>query len=121
MRALVFEGPKPPSGAHFCAVCLGIFKAQVLALPDVSALIQANQQSREPGPPLVISLRTHAVAAGIMMPEIAVGVGLQQVWQNVMTEVCWGHAMGIAVSSVLPGSAQMLEQLGNVPLLGGRG
>jgi hypothetical protein len=109
---IYFDGPRPPAGHIWCAICAGMYKqAGIDAQP-----LQLEQAKQDGGR---ISLRDHTQELNVAVTRALSILGAQ----FGILDVCWSHAMALTlrmdgITPASPQEAAMLSQA--VPLRGGR-
>lgn len=101
VREIMLSGPKPPPGEQFCVICATTYKASVLE--EAKDAIEAAQT--EPGEgPLWLSML--ALAPGVTLPELAIGMGSAQQFGGAFMPLCWSHLGAIKFTNLAVAQAQ---------------
>jgi hypothetical protein len=110
-RDVFFDGPEPPPGQVWCAICLGLAK-RVVTGAEQEALAAAARGS-EDQQPLRINMSKHLLNVEL---KVAVTRSISTVAPALgALDVCWSHAVGLepmsgGVALASPQEAAMVNQ-----------
>lgn len=116
MGDIFFDGPEPPEGQLWCAVCLMIAKQYVVQAEQV--LVRKAAASSPEAPPIRVNMLKHLASQEL---KVAVTRTISTVMpQFGALEVCWSHAIGVDLSggAVVPASPQEAAMLSQAVPLG---
>lgn len=110
-RDVWFDGPEPPAGFVWCAICVGLAK-RIVTGAEVDAL-QDAARGTEDQQPIRINMSRHLlgvelkVAVTRSISTVAPGLGA--------LDVCWSHAVGLepmagGLMPANPAEAAMVNQ-----------
>jgi hypothetical protein len=101
---IYFDGPEPPEGRLWCAICVMLAKQRVTSAEQ--ALVSHASRSPDDSPAVRVNMAGHMVGTEL---EIAVTRTISTVVpQFGALDVCWSHALGLSLKpgGVAPASPQ---------------
>jgi hypothetical protein len=110
-RELFFDGPEPPPGTIWCAICVGFLKKRVLDAEQVT--VSEAQRGSPDQQPVRLNMLRHSMGTELKpavtrtISSAAPGLG--------PLDVCWSHAIALdpvggGISIASPQDAAMLSQ-----------
>lgn len=114
MADIYFDGPEPPPGREWCAVCVMLVKQHVVA--EKQELVRQASVSDADAPAVRVTMAPHMTGQEL---NTAVTHAISTVVpQFGALPVCWSHALGLELRGGLmpanPAEAAMLSQAAQI-------
>jgi hypothetical protein len=117
-RQVFFDGPEPPEGQQWCAICVMLVKQAVIEAEHT--MIDVSKRGDESDPPMRIDIARHVKLGGHELAAAVTRAISTVVPQWGPMDVCWSHALGLQLmpGGVMPASPQEAAMLSQAAQLG---
>lgn len=118
MADLYFDGPEPPEGKEWCAVCVMLAKQHVVH--EQQAMVSLASRSAEDAPAVRVTMARNLTGFELK-PAVTHAISTV-VPQFGALPVCWSHSLGLELmpGGVAPASPQEAAMFGQAAQLNSR-